>query len=186
MAQTLELVKSLSWPAVILGLAALFRSELRQNLARMSSFRYRNFEISFGEAMKAAEALAASAGPAILKEIDRVPVLAAELARLRRLAGVSPRAAILEAWHEVERVGAEAARVEGLTESTLQAMADAGLLPGQARALADRLRGVRDKVAAEGIAIDAHLSSEQARQFTELAQALIGQLPAVKVGAAPG
>ncbi len=177
----LELVKSLSWPAVIAGLGVLFRAEIRQSLARMSSLRFRNFEVSFGEALKAAGDLAAAAGPAVLKEINRMPVLAAELARLRRLAGVSPRAAILEAWHEVESVGAEAARVEGLTEATLQGMVDRGVLPGPARALAERLRGLRDRVAAEGIAIDGHLSSEQARKFAELAQALIGQLPAVNV-----
>ena len=180
----LALVKSLAWPAVVSGLAVLFRGEIRQSLGRMSSFRFRNFEVGFGEALKAAGELAAAAGPAVLKEIHRVPVLAAELARLRRLAGVSPRAAILEAWHEVERVGAEAARVEGLTEATLQGMVDRGILPGPARALAERLRGLRDRVAAEGVAIDGHLSSEQARQFAELAQALIGQLPAVKAEAA--
>ena len=176
----LELVKSLLWPVVFAGLAILFRAEIRQNLARMSSFRFRSFEVSFGEALKAAGDLAAAAGPAVMKEINRMPVLAAELARLRRLAGVSPRAAILEAWHEVEHVGAEAARVEGLTEATLQGMVDRGILPGPARALAERLRGLRDRVAAEGVAIDAHLSSEQARKFAEMAQALIGQLPAVK------
>lgn len=199
MGELIELVRNLSWPVVILGIGTLYRVELKESLGRIVSMRYRNFELNFGADLRAATALAAAADPAaatatamappapggasptVLKELDAGPShpsKIADTARLGRLAEVSPRAAISEAWHEVEVAATAAVRSMGLPAypGGLDELVARGVLPAPTEALTHRLKELRDRVRAEGPMLDAYLLPDQAVRFAELARGLAAQL----------
>jgi len=197
LSEFIELVRNLSWPVVILGIGTLYRVELKESLGRIVSMRYRNIELNFGADLRAATALVAATqpttatasvppapgagSPTVLKELDTGPARpgkAADAARLGRLAEVSPRAAISEAWHEVEVAATAAVRSMGLPDHLggLGELVARGLLPAQTEALTHRLKELRDRVRAEGPMLDAYLLPEQALRFAELARGLAAQL----------
>ena len=168
---TLDRLSSLMWPAVILGIAILYRTEIREGISRLSSVRYRGFEVGFSEALHAAGDLAKVAAAdsppspgAVLKELDAGPAAHSPSSdRLRRLAELSPRVAILEAWHEVEHAGAHARVASDPTASPWEP-------------LFDRLHSLRNRVASAGAEIDNYLRPDQARQYADLAHDLIAHL----------
>ena len=170
---TLDKLSSVMWPAVVLGIALLYRAEIRDGLGRLSTVRYRGFEIGFGEALRAAGDLAKVAAEAtptpppgsVLKELAAAPAPASPSTRdrLRRLADLSPRVAILEAWHEVESANTRAPIAEWPT-------------PPPWEGLFERLRALRNRVASAGAGVDDHLRTDQARQYVDLAQSLIAHL----------
>lgn len=188
----IEMIKELSWPVVILGVATLYRVELKESFGRLISIKYRNFELNFGADLQAAKALAAAspdpspippASPTVLKEMDLgtpAPAIRDDSARLTRLAGVSPRAAIAEAWHDVEAAAVEATRSLGLPddERGLEGLTARGILPASTLALGNSLRALRDRVAAEGPILDVYLTPRQALDFAGLARSLAAKLRA--------
>jgi|SRR5882672_12240005 len=94
-----EIVKATAWPAVVLVVIVLLRKPLRGLLPYLTRFKYKDFEVTFGR--EAAEARAEATqlpspeglAPAAL------PPISTEVARL---ISVSPRAAVIEAWREVD------------------------------------------------------------------------------------
>ena len=202
MLEFIELVKNLSWPVVILGVATLFRVELKESFGRIVSLRYRNIELNFGAGLLAAKAIvtAAEASPpasatasattpsTVLHELDAGPSAAMavvsvdvdEAARIGRLAEVSPRAAIAESWHEVEVAAAEVARSLGLPYPVegLKGLVEKGVLPSPVRDLADCLRAMRDRIKGEGPMLDAYLAPDQALHFADLSRSLAAHLNA--------
>ena len=188
----IELIKELSWPVVILGVATLYRVELKESFGRLISIKYRNFELNFGADLQAAKALVAAtsdpsptppASPAVLKELDLgtpSPGPRDESARLGRLAEVSPRATIAEAWHEVEAAAVEATRSLGLPDDGrgLEGLTARGILPASTLALGNSLRALQDRVAAEGPILDAYLTPRLALDFAGLARSLAAKLRA--------
>lgn len=104
-----ELVKALSWPAAIIWLGYIFRSEIRHLMGRVSAIKYgemeANFEKSLSEAERSAEGIKAT-------KINESELTQVE--QLLRIAEVSPRAAVVEAWTLIET----AAMKKGLSMGT--------------------------------------------------------------------
>ena len=104
--------------------------------------------------------------------------------RLEELAAVSPRAAVVEAWREVERASLEAIERFKLAESprSLNVMVSAyallvnrGLLSEEMKALFDQLRTLRNR-AAHGV--DTSVSFSDAVEYVRLAAKLAAYLDA--------
>jgi len=100
-----KLVEALAWPVSVLAISLIFRTELRMLLVRINKFKYKEFHAEFekklGEAEKEAE-LIPHPDPEVSAEKNIKKYDAAE--RLVRIAEVSPRASITEAWIELEAV----------------------------------------------------------------------------------
>lgn len=94
-----EIIKSLAWPISIIWLGYMFRSEVRQLLCRISSVKYKDLEASFEKGLIEAETVANSI-PDIKKE--DIPTQITQEEPLFRIAEISPRAAVVEAWTLIE------------------------------------------------------------------------------------
>lgn len=103
-----KLVEALAWPAAAIWLSFIFRSEIRKLLGRVSSLKYKDLEANFEKGLVAAEEEAKKALPEKAKIIsgDEEPIYPpphdSRYEQLLRIAEESPRAALLEAWVEVE------------------------------------------------------------------------------------
>ena len=89
------LVHALAWPATIITLVILLRKPLSELIPLLQRVKYKDLEIEFGERLEEARAEVLPSGEAVTG-----PSAAEEKAA--QLAAVSPRAAVLETWRELE------------------------------------------------------------------------------------
>lgn len=110
-----DLVKALAWPVAVIWLGYIFRNEIRMLLGRVSTLKYKDLEAKFEKDLTAAEEVAKKTIAEKTKNIsgDDEPVYPApydtRYEQLLRISDESPRAALLEAWIEVESSLSEAA-----------------------------------------------------------------------------
>jgi len=88
-------VASLAWPIAIVFMVHLLKAPLSSLLPLIRSFKYKDFHIDLGEKLEAVkDTVAAEPAP---EPVPQASQPAIELAR------ISPRAAVLHAWIEVEK-----------------------------------------------------------------------------------
>jgi len=101
----LSFLSSLAWPTVTVIIALVFKSEISGLVLRLSNLKYKDLELTFGEDLKKAEALAKKLNLSPSDQIDEMPELKPKLSphqALLQLADTYPEAAVLEAWRLVE------------------------------------------------------------------------------------
>lgn len=91
-----EIIKSLSWPAVVIFVIWLLQDKISELLPRLKKLKYKDAELEFIEGIKE---LAEEAKPKIIEETDNIKHLRKSL---QNTAAYSSRAAILEAYLIVE------------------------------------------------------------------------------------
>jgi hypothetical protein len=189
------LLKDLAWPVTVLFVTLLFRAEFRRTLGRLASLRYRDFEASFERGLREAEVLVKPGiglKPQPLVETANDSAVANGLIsprpegheRLLRVADVSPSAAIMEAWRDVEHAAHAAGEAlgigrlpgEGACSHAMHALVDKGLLSSHALVAYERLRRLHEQAAHRP---DLRFSSNQAHRYVELAHKLVARLSAV-------
>ncbi|MEZ8073415.1 hypothetical protein ACED48_20310, partial [Vibrio sp. 5S239] len=102
MEHIVEIIKALAWPVAVVWLGYLFRNEVRGLMGRLTALKHGDTEISFNRALEKAEQQASE-----IPQTEEVihESTAEELSQkeqLYRLAEISPRAAIVEAWTLIE------------------------------------------------------------------------------------
>lgn len=103
-----KLVEALAWPAIVVWLLWYLKEHLPTVARSLRKLKFSGVEMEFEEQ---AEQLAAETQTAI----PATPSFEApEIARLKQIAEISPRAAIVEAWVRVEAEAAEVVRQAGL------------------------------------------------------------------------
>ncbi|AXY01286.1 hypothetical protein D1115_08955 [Vibrio alfacsensis] len=120
MDSVVKLVEALAWPIVTIWLAYIFRAEVRSLFGRVSALKYKELEASFEQELSKAESKALK----VIPERSRVssgyeiPVYPApydlKYEQLIRIADESSRAALLEAWVDVESSLYQAAEMQGI------------------------------------------------------------------------
>lgn len=152
MAALLELVSSLVWPVTTVVLALMFRQEIRAIAARISRFRLPGFEADLQNAEAEVSALAEETISQDPREVDSTAMTI--LDRLYHIADASPRAAIMEAWREIELATKRVAEEYGIPvsgriagTSTVQELIRKGLMPERFLHAYTRLRKVRSSAA---------------------------------------
>lgn len=169
-----EMTQALAWPVALVAVFLLVRRPLVARLPELESLEWKGFRFRFGRRV---HQIATEARLSLLQtELASAPPLDGEAHRLR-LAEISPRAAILEAWIELEGAASLAlkGRGAGLPRSELQqpsrlanALVTAGLLaPSQASALSE-LRRLRNAAAH---ASDPKITADSACEFVGIAAA---------------
>ncbi|MCP4325111.1 MAG: hypothetical protein GY787_25345 [Alteromonadales bacterium] len=169
MEHVVELIKALAWPSAVIWISYIFRSEVRQLLGRVSSFKYKDVEASFGKSLSEAEKSAESIKKPKVKESD------ADLSQkeqLLRIADVSPRAAVVEAWTLIET----AAMKNGLTSGAalkrtnpkmiLDHLSASGKFSPESIELINQLRQIRNKASHLP---DFAVSQSEAERYLDLA-----------------
>lgn len=170
-----------AWPVAVLGVIWLLRAELRAILPGLQRVGYGRFEAEFEAALQKAEEVAASVDVAEAltrregEGFDKGTTLRACLARL---ALISPRAAVAEAWSDVERsLGHAASRARGPNRSapalSSTRMWIGGVVDGALFNLIQELRALRNRAVH---AHDFNLSAEQAMEYALLAERVIAGL----------
>ncbi len=115
MEHLVNLIDAIAWPGAAVWLGYIFRAEIRKLLERVSGFKYRDFEAKFDRELAVVEEKAKIAIPESTARsvLDEEPVYPApydlRYEQLLRISEESPRAALLEAWVEVESALNEAA-----------------------------------------------------------------------------
>ncbi len=94
-----SVIDSLAWPAAIVFLVVVLRKPLAELVPLLRKLKYKELELEFAEGVKELSP------PAEPSKIEGPKGSGSEL---KRLAEVSPRAAIIEAWLQID---AEASRV---------------------------------------------------------------------------
>jgi hypothetical protein len=176
-----EILKAAAWPAVVLVAVIILRRELRSLVPLITSFKYKDLEVTFGREAAAVREEAAQlqtpsgallpAGPAISETV-------------RRLLPASPRAAIIEAWREVEEEARNAAERRNVALPQLRTVSQSRLLhalsshaavTSEQLALLHDLRSLRNQAAH---APEFALSEDSARDYAVAAAQLAQHLRA--------
>jgi hypothetical protein len=172
-----QMTQALAWPVAAIVLVLLLRRPLVRLIPLIQKLRYGPFELDFGRqiaelAMEAERELPAT---------DQ-PDSGGEAARLTGLAQVSPRAAVLEAWLQVEQAAMALSQREGLALSSQelrtplllgQALEQAGSLDDAKMAIYHQLRNLRNAAAH---ATNFELDTEAALEYVRLALRLAAYL----------
>lgn len=167
------IVNALAWPACVLWLAYLFRGEIRAVAARVSHLKFKEFEAKFSQDLNVVEhslKKLEEAKPNSLPSNTRT--LNPELDQLERIAEVSPRAAVIEAWRLIEEAAGRSGFVQGASIPRINAalfvnwLVREGKLPVDSEATFDALRDLRNRVAH---APEFSISLSDAQRYLQLA-----------------
>lgn len=101
-----SLIESLAWPTAVVLLVWVLRRPLNALLPLLQHLRYKEFEIDFGRQV-------GEVSEDIARKLPGETVLTLPSDEEARLADISPRLAVLEAWIQVETATLGAARAAG-------------------------------------------------------------------------
>lgn len=147
-----NLLVGIAWPVAVVWIAYLFKGELRALLHRMSQLKYKDVEAKFEIELAEAEAKVLSIEHAA-SQLPQHPEVTSKLESLRRVADVSPRAAILEAWVLVEDAAGRSGFAQGASTPRVnpylfvEELVRLGKLPKGSDALLDHMRKLRNQAA---------------------------------------
>jgi Sec-independent protein translocase protein TatA len=182
------LISSVVWPLIVVFIVVLLRKPLRE-LIRDLGRRLRSIKFPGGEAEFSQELaeIKEAADVANLPPVEAVPTGAPlllgveeDISQWARLAELSPRAAISEAWRQVENAMRKAARrfdiPESETRSTIALIRTLGnrqALSPDTVAIVSDLKGIRN-TAVHGM--KAEISQSDAVEYISLARRIIATL----------
>ena len=176
MDKLVQLISTLAWPATVLSLAMMFRHELRQAASRLSSLQYKDFKAGFERDLQRLEgevqALPAEMRPTNAPAGENKAALSS-YDRLVRIAEISPRAAIMEAWRDIEVTTKKVADAYGLSVDgaiagvkAIREIVGRGLLPKSVIGVYEQMRRLRARAAH---AADFAIGSEEAERYIDTA-----------------
>lgn len=151
-----KIIDSLAWPIAIIWLGYVFRSKIRQLISRMSHLKYKDIEAKFEKELKEAEMEANVLKSKINKKWENAYArgLFTQYEQLERIAEVSPRAAILEAWIDVEAAVSAASENAGIGirlpinySRLVKKLVSMGKIPEEVLPLYSRLLKLRNEAA---------------------------------------
>lgn len=169
---TVEIFKAAAWPVAALVLALLFRREIKALLGRARRGKVGPAEFEFEETVRAVASDA--------KALSPLQISAPADTRLV-LTNTEPRAAILQAWVEVEDAlnhlasakAPHANALPGSTYAAIRQLAHEGVIGPEYIALLNDLRTLRNQAVHE---LEFKPSAESVLGYVKLAQALISVL----------
>ena len=179
-----SVVGSLAWPGAVIALVLILKKPIRELLPLLQRLKYKELEIEFGKRVEEVkEELALQLPP----ETALGPA-GEEADAIARLAEVSPRSAVLEAWRDVElaamegarRIGGETFRGKPLTLQAIRLLERNETLNRNVIGLLRDLRGLRNEAAhAPAFA----LAKESALEYAASSSAVARYLRKVAGGA---
>lgn len=181
---TAEAIKALAWPTAVVFVALMVRKPVIELLPFLRRLKYKEVELEFAKELAQLQSDITANEAAISQNS---PSLAASTSsnRLLNIACISTRAAILEAWSELEAASVAVAssfwnqapsetfkNYSRLGEYLLQCK----VIDEKQLVVFNKLRELRNKVAH---AIDLNLTEEEAQIYIKLAISLIAHIRTV-------
>lgn len=170
-----KIIDSAVWPIAAIWLGYIFRGEVRALLGRISQFKYKDVEAKFEKQLVQAEVEATNLKEKPTKTWEQATTrgVLTQYEQFRRIAQSSPRAAILEAWLDVEVAvfaAAEKADLEVKAQSNTHQLANhlvsLELIPKETLLVFNSLRKLRN----QAIHLpDFTLNEDEAERYLELA-----------------
>lgn len=170
-----ELFKAAIWPVTLLFIIVFLRKPIRNLVPFLQKFKFKEFELEFSRKVSELIAETKSKMPEAIANSGNDQ----DIDKLSQLANISPRAAILEAWLELELAAIDASKRRNiqLSSSDLRsplslgkALEGAGIIDGFKKEIFDKLRNLRNAAAH---AYDFALDSDAAFEYSKLAQFLV-------------
>lgn len=164
-----SLVSSLAWPLAVLVIAFFYRKQIDLILAKIKTLTWGGAAVDFTVNLDKAETVAAELADHTI-DAD-TPVPAAPSGRFHELLAISPNAAILDTWAEIENEIRKLGKHHGLIESPSRTnqigveLVKTGVLPVGVHYMLTEMRSMRNK-AAHG----ALTTPEDALRFYQLSQ----------------
>lgn len=171
-----EIIKSLAWPAAVVSLVIMLKKPIAQLIPLLRKLKYKELEMEFS---KEIAELKAEASVPISSVGQSTSTQTSPANRLLQLVNFSTRAAIMEAWLEVEAAATEVAssfwneppsdtlrNYPKLGEYLLQCQ----VIDKKQLEIFNKLRQLRNKAAH---AEELNLSESDAKSYIELASALV-------------
>jgi uncharacterized protein YutE (UPF0331/DUF86 family) len=177
-----ELIKTLAWPLTVLAILILLRKPLVGLIPLLQRIKYKDFELEFGRQVREVRAEANEELPPPQKPKAMIPQAADPILELAR---VSPRAAVTEAWRQVEAAALDAAQRNNVPLQyreavspirVIRALEKAEVVDPAPMAIFHDLRALRNQAAH---APEFALSTEAVIEYVELARRLIEYLSSV-------
>lgn len=169
----INLLVGIAWPVAVVWVAYLFKGELRSLLHRMSQLKYKDLEARFEIGLAEAEAEAKFlASDHTTPQLQQRPEITSKLESLRRIADVSPRAAIMESWVLVEDAAGRSGFVQGAAIPRInphlfvEELVRLGKLPKGSDSVLDQMRKLRNQAAHLP---DFTLNQDEADRYLQLA-----------------
>lgn len=175
-----ELLKALAWPVAVVTSVWLVREHLAALLRELRHLRYGGFEADFGSKIEEAAEAAETVLPPIQSTEGGMQAKSPEDRSFLELAAVSPSAAVVESWRDVEAALQEAAEACGVGPPSR------GWVPKEVR---DRLDLQTVKLFQNLRTLSRHalhdpdtkITTAEAMEFRELARRLAVKLKNLKV-----
>lgn len=172
-----EIVKSLAWPASAIILVILLRKPIVELIPFIRKLRYKELELEFSQEVKALKAETSD-----IPDFDKTKEKISATSKALALLPLSTRAAIMEAWVEVETAAVEAAS-SFWNKSPSEAMRNfprlgeylhqSKVINDQQLRMFQKLRQLRNKAAH---AEELSLSEEDAKAFVVMASNLANHI----------
>jgi hypothetical protein len=171
-----NLVDSLAWPIAAIVLVLFLRKPIKNLLPLLQRLKYKELELEFGKRVEEVKDELATELPS-----DAAILPPGEINALHRLAELSPRSVVLEAWRNVELAALEAARSIGgesfrnktLTYQAIRLLERTESLDRNVISLLRDLRGLRNEAAhAPELALTKNASLEYAESAATVARYL--------------
>ncbi len=103
-----EIIEAVIWPAVVVFVLFIFRDTIVTLIPRLERFKHKETEIEFSKAIQKLEADISQDRQLIEALIPTEPEDEDEIAFMLKLARISPRSAVVEAWRRLEGAAANA------------------------------------------------------------------------------
>jgi hypothetical protein len=174
-----QLLSTIAWPVTVIVLAMIFRKEFRQLLKRLTTFSYKEATAEFKHDLDEVEGEIKSLPKSQPQQAElesmpkKKPESLEDSNRLIRISEISPRAAVMEAWREVEIGTKQVTDAYGIPTTgqvagikAINELTKRGLLSETFLSIYERLRRLRSRAAH---APDFVVEEEQARRFIEAA-----------------
>jgi hypothetical protein len=171
-----KLVSALAWPITVIAIVLVFRREFRAAAGRLRTLSFKDIKADFERDLQKLEGevrqLPEKPIQSLPEHTDKKPLQTDETV-LQRLTEISPRAAIMEAWRNIEVTTKQVADVHGISVGgniagvrSINELVRKGLLPGSVLPVYERMRRLRARAAhAEDFAIE----QNEAERYIEMA-----------------
>lgn len=172
-----QLVSAIAWPLTVIIIVLLFRHEIRKTSSRLSSLAYKDVKAEFRHDLNKVERelkeLTPKESPTSPKQADVDREALNSYEQLRRIAEISPRAAIMEAWRDIEVTTKQVTDAYGISTSgqiagvrAINELVQRHLLPNSVTSVYEQMRRLRSRAAH---AADFVITSEEAEQYIDTA-----------------
>jgi len=172
-----QLISAIAWPFTVIIIAFMFRQEIRKTANRLSTFSYGDMKAEFEKDLNKLERdvkeLPIKEPPtkAGLLENDSDTLNSYE--RLNRIADISPRAAIMEAWRDIEVTTKQVTDAYGISTDgqiagvkAIRELVHQHLLPESVVVVYEQMRRLRSRAAHSA---DFTITTDEAKRYIDTA-----------------